>query len=136
MLLGPRDDGAERPLDPGQHQLSGFPDGERERRVDDVGRREPVVQPPSFCPEPLLHGVDEGGDVVVRLALDLGDALRRGHVRVRPDRGDDPRGDATDLGPAVEGGELHAQPSLELRLLRPDPGHLRSGVASDHRPAL
>ena len=36
------------------------------------------------------------------------------------------------LGPAVERRQLDLEPACELALLRPDPGHLRSGVAGDH----
>ena len=48
-----------------------------ERGVDDVGRREPVVDPlASGAPDPLLHDIDERGDVVIGegfACCDLGD---------------------------------------------------------------
>ena len=53
-------------------------DLQRERRVDHVRRGQAVVEPASpFRVEALADGVDEGGEVVVRPALDLGDALGR-----------------------------------------------------------
>ena len=52
-------------------------DLERERRVDDVRRREAVVDPAALGPELLCHRIDEGGEIVVGRPLDLGDALGR-----------------------------------------------------------
>ena len=77
--------------------------------------------------------VDEGGEIVLRLALELGHALRRRRLRALPDLGYRVRRDGAQLGPGLEGGELDVQPARELALLRPDPGHLGSGVARDHR---
>ena len=44
------------------------------------------MEPAPFLPESLGDGVDEGGDVVVRPRLDLGDALRRRNDRSLADR--------------------------------------------------
>ena len=71
---------SKRAVEPGQDQLAGGRDLERERRVDDVRRGEAVVEPAPFRAELVGDRVDEGGEVVVRLLLDLGDALRRRRV--------------------------------------------------------
>ena len=60
---------------PVEEQRAGVPELERERGVDDVGRGQPVVEPAALLAELGLHGVDEGGQVVAGLALQLGDAL-------------------------------------------------------------
>ena len=62
---------------PGEQQRAGVADLQRERRVDDVRRRQPVVHPAPFRAELLGDGVDERGQVVVGRPLDLGDALGR-----------------------------------------------------------
>ena len=73
---------------PGEQQLAGVPDLQRERGVDDVRRREPVVHPAPLRPELLGDGVDERGEVVVGRLLDLGDALGARRRRAGADRGD------------------------------------------------
>ena len=133
VLLGPGDDRCQRPLDALEQERARVAQLQRERRVDDVGRGQPVVEPAALLAEPVLDGVDEGGEVVVRLALELGDPLRRRRDRARPriasaaSRRDDP-----ELGPGVERGELDLEPGRELPLVRPHLGHGRTGVAGDH----
>ena len=73
---------------PASEQLAGVPDLQRERGVDDVRRRQPVVHPAPLRPELLGDGVDERGEVVVGRQLDLGDALGRRRRRAGADRGD------------------------------------------------
>ena len=76
MLVGPCDDGGERAVERGKDEVSGPADLQRERGVDDVGRRQAVVEPaPAFVVELLADGVDEGGGVVVERRLDFGDAF-------------------------------------------------------------
>ena len=133
MLLGARDDGDERAVDPGEDQRAGVADLKRERGVEDVGGRQAVVEPAPLLAETLGDGVDEGGDVVVRARLDLGDALRaserRARSRIVVDRL--ARHDA-GLGPAVQRGELDLEPAREPRFVRPDRRHGRAGVARNH----
>ena len=50
----------------------------------------------------------------------------------RADRRDVLGRDDAELGPAVERRQLDLEPAVELALLRPDPAHLRAGVAGDH----
>ena len=133
MLLGTRECGLRRMVEALENQLAGALNGQRERRVEHVRRREAVVEPASVGAEIRRHLVDECGDVVVGDALALGDLRRARDARAFAN-GTRARGrNGSDLGPGVEGCELHGEPVLELRLLGPDPGHVRPGVAGDHR---
>src|SRR5204863_9459787 len=67
VLVGAPDDGLEGMVDAGEEQRARLPDPYRERGIDHVRRREPVMEPAStLLVEPFAHGVDEGGQVVVR----------------------------------------------------------------------
>ena len=90
------------------------------------------MEEPSLLAEPLRDGVDEGGDVVLGLGLDLGHAGGGGSDRALGDLVDRGSGDAAQLGPALQRGQLHLEPARQLRLVRPDPGHGRTGVPRDH----
>ena len=131
--LRPLDDRVLGPLEPRQQELAGRADLKRESSVDDVGRGQSVMNPASVRPDLGRDGVHERGQVVLRLALELGDALGARRLRALSDLRHDVRGNGSELGPGLEGGELDVQPARELALLRPDPGHLGSGVARDHR---
>jgi hypothetical protein len=129
VLHGAPGNRCERALDAIEDQLAGRADLERERRVDDVRRRQPVMEPAPGRPELTRDGVDERNHVVVRLPLDLRDALRCRSDRVQADFLSGLRGYDPNLRPAVERRELDLEPALELALVRPDTGHLRSRVA-------
>ena len=62
-------------VEPSSSKRAGVPELERECGVDDVGRSQAVVEPAALLAELRLDGVDEGGQVVVGLALELGDPL-------------------------------------------------------------
>src|SRR4051794_795903 len=103
---------------------------ERERRVEHVGGRQPVVDPAAGRPGGGGEHVDEGGDVMVRDGLALGDGLDRER------RGAD-RGQFVGRGSVLErlgGGDLHVAPRGHARLVRPDGAELGPGVARDHGP--
>src|SRR5689334_16615769 len=70
---------------------------------------------------------------MVRLALELGYARRARRARLCADHRDGVGRYRAELSPCLERGELDVQPARELALVRPDPGHLGSGVARDHR---
>ncbi len=76
--------------------VAGLADLQRERRVDDVGGGQPVVEPaPSLVVELLADGVDERGGVVVERrsssATRSGGRRRRGGDALpRPPRGTTP----------------------------------------------
>ena len=132
MFLRAGDDDGEGAFDPVENQPPGVLDLQRQRRVDDVGRREPEMHPPSFRAELLRDRVDERGRVVVRDALDLRNSLRRGDLHNGANLGNRIGRDGSDLRPRVECGQFDVQPARELALLRPDPGHGRAGVAGNH----
>ena len=101
-------------------------DLQRERRVEHVGGRQPVVEPPSpFGVQPFADCVDERGEIVARPALDLATCSGEGGAASRADRRCRLCGNDPELGPGVERRELDVEPQLELALLRPDPGHGR-----------
>ena len=107
---------------PASISVAGVADLQRERRVDDVGRRQPVVHPAALGAELLGDGVDERGEIVVGRLLDLGDAL--GGRRDRAARGSRRRrrrGTApTSAQPSSAASSTSSQ-RCELALLRPDP---------------
>ena len=104
VLLRSRDHGCESTLETGEDQRACVANLQREGRVDDVGRRQAVVKPPTRVTQVRRDRVDEGGNVVVRARLDLGDALGRRRLRLGRHLGDDLGGHDADLGPAIEGG--------------------------------
>ena len=132
MLLGARDDGGERAVDPLEDEGARLADLERERRVDDVGGGEAVVEPAALVAELLGDGVDEGGGVVVERRLELGDPLRRRRRGLLLERRGGLRRHDPELGPGGGRGQLDLEPGPQLALVRPDPGHGRAGVAGDH----
>ena len=117
-------------------QIDGVGHRPAQRRVDDVGRREPVVDPRSGrLTDRRLHDVDERGHVVIghRLAFEhrvdeRGVDRRR---RVATAGGVVGRNDA-ERGVALGREQLDLEPTGEPRLVRPHRVHLRCGVARDH----
>ena len=83
VALGLLEDGRERPFDPFEDQRSRFPDLQRQRGVENVRGRQPVVEPAPDRPERLRDRVHERSDVVLRPLLDLGHPLRRRRLRTR-----------------------------------------------------
>src|SRR4029450_12580855 len=90
------------------------------------------MEPTPRGPELLRHGVDERGDVVVGLPLDLRDAGRRRGDCTRGDLGDVLAWDCAHVRPTLERRQLDVEPARERALVRPDPGHGRAGAAGDH----
>ncbi len=81
MLVRARNHGPQRALDAGQDEGARLAELECESGVEDVGRGEAVVEEPATLAELLGDRVDEGGDVVLSLGLELGNTGRR---RQRP----------------------------------------------------
>ena len=129
VLLGPRPDRIEGPVEPGEDQLPRGRDLQRERGVHDVRRGEAVVEPAPFRAELRCDRVDESRGVVVRPLLDLGHPLGARRDSLGSNRLGCLGGHDARLRPAVERRELDLEPALELALVRPDAGHLRSRVA-------
>ena len=132
VLLREPDDRSECGVDALDDQPAGVLNLQGERGVDDVGRGEAVVEPAALGADLFGDGVDECCKVVVGRLLDLGNTLRRRNARARADRGDVARRHDPKLCPCVERGQLHVEPARQLALFRPDPAHLRTGVAGDH----
>ena len=132
LLFGARENRGSRTIDAIANQRAAGLDRQRERGVEHIGRRESEVEPASVGPEVGRDGVDERGDVVIRRPLELGDARRARNARSLSDAARARRRNDAHLGPGIENRELDGKPVLELRLVGPDRGHRRSGVASDH----
>ena len=134
VLVRPGHHRSERALEPVEDEFAGVPGLKGQSRVEDVRRRQPVVQPATHRPQLFLDCVDEGGEVVLRPRLDLGDALRRRSAGTLPDLGQRVTRDDAGCGPALERCKLHLEPPRELSLVRPDCLHGRTGVTLDHPP--
>src|SRR5262249_5766948 len=132
VLLRPPDDDRERGVDSVEKETARLLYRERQRGVDDVRRREAEVEPAPVGSKGLGNGVDEGREVVVRLALKLSDASRVGNPRSRSDLARRLTGNRSDLCPGIDRRELDSKPAFERRLLRPDARHRRPGVAWNH----
>ena len=133
VLLRARDYGLERALELVEEERARFAHLEREGGVDDIRGGQPVMEPPSRGAELGRDGVDEGGEIVLRLALELRHALRGWRLGAGADLGDGLGRDRAELAPGLEGGELDVEPAREPVLVRPDPSHHGSGVARNHR---
>src|SRR6266508_6187387 len=94
------------------------------------------MQPAPFVAERLRDRVHERRDVVLRALLELPHTFRCRNPRPLANLARRLRRHDPELGPRVERGELHLEPAFELALLRPDPGHRRTGVAVDHAVSL
>ena len=136
---GEGDDRADELVGGGDEQAAGVAHRPAQRRVDDVGRRQPVVDPrPGRRPDGRLDDVDERGDVVVGdpLALaDGGDERLVDHGRPRRGTPRRRRRDDPELGLRLGGEQLDLQPAAEAGGVRPHVGHLRERVAGDHAVA-
>ena len=120
-------------------QVGGPGQGGAQGGVDHVGRGEPVVDPRALgLADGLLDHVDEGGHVVVGDPLALVHRLDEGGVDLGAlgpaERGGVGR-HVADLRPAVGGQQLDLEPHGEPGLVGEERGHLRRGVAGDHRAA-
>ena len=136
VLLRSRGDRPKGTLELLQHERTGVLHRQRERRVDHVGRGQAEMEPAPVLTEGLGHCIDEGGHVVTGLALDLGHPVRPGSNRAGADPRSGIRRHDAELRPGVECGKLHLEPTRQPRLIRPDPGHRRAGVARNHRSRL
>ena len=107
-------------------------DGERLRGVEHVRGGEAEVEPAAVLAEGLRDRIDERRDVVVRLPLELRDPFRRRRMRDSAHPLDRGRRHDADRTPAVECRQLDLEHATEPRLVRPDPRHGGTRVASDH----
>ncbi len=135
VLLGTDADDVERAVDAGEQQLARLAQDEGQRGVDDVGGRQPVVEPARLRPDLLGHRLGEREHVVVGAPLDL---ARPVDVDARASaNGLDRLGrDDAELAPGVERGELDLEPRLQPSLVAPQRAEGRPGVAVDHGCSL
>jgi hypothetical protein len=86
---------------------------DRERRVEDVARRHPAVQPPGFEADELLDVRQEGDDVMLGRPLDLVDAGRIDDDVLAADAGGRSARHEPRILHALASGELDVQPDGE-----------------------
>ncbi len=118
-------------------------DLQRLRGIDDVVRREAVVQPAgglavqALCFEDLCDCRREGDDVVLDFGLDFSDASRIDSGFCRDGFGGTGRNHA-NLGKHSARRRLDLEPAAVLVLFSPDAAHRRAGVALDqgHAPRI
>ena len=106
VLEGAARDRSERCVESPEDERAGLTHLERERRVEHVRRREPVVEPAAGLADLLGDRIDERGDVVVSDALDLGDPLGRWRLRPLAQLGGGLERDDPELGPRLRRGQL------------------------------
>ena len=113
-------------------EQAGALDLQRQRGVEHVAARHPVVDVLAGVADVLGDVGEEGDDVVVGRRLDLVDA---GHVErgLGLDLADRVVGDLAELVPGLHGGDLDVEPGLHPGLVGPDRAHLGERVALDHR---
>ena len=124
-----------RALEPGEDPLQGFPDQEREGRVDDIVGGQADVDEPAVRADLLVDRGQEGDDVVLDDLLDLVDPLDR-EAGLGLDRLQGGRGDLPEPGPGLADGELDVEPSAVPVLFGPDAAHLGECIAFDHRSSI
>ncbi len=119
-----------------EEQVGGASQGGAQGGVDDVRRRQAVVDPRTFgSADGVLDHVHEGGHVVVGDPLAVVDGahqLRRHLGGPGPHRRGRVAGDRAHLGPALDGQQLDLEPHLEAGLVGEQRRHLRQRVAGDH----
>ena len=114
-----------------QQEVAGVPQLQPSRRVPDVRAGQAEMDVASLLAQGFGHGAKERGHVVVRdsdVLVDLVHAERG----ISPDLLGRFVRDLAQFGPRFTGGYFHIQPALKLRLVAPEGGHLRPGVARDH----
>ena len=110
LLARPRHDRDLELVDRLEQEIGRPHERDRQRGVDDVARREAVVDPGAVRrPDPLLDDVDERGDVVVGDPLALLDGCGV-DARPLPDDGDRLGGDDAQLGLRLDGEQLDLEP--------------------------
>ena len=122
----------ERAIAAGEQQVARGADLQRERGVEHVARRHPVVDEARVGTDVLGDAGEERDHVVLHLALDLGDA-RGVEAGARADRCERRGGNHAAFGEHFADGELDAQPEAVARLVGPERPHLGPAVALDHR---
>jgi hypothetical protein len=122
-------------FEPGQQEIGGVLELERERGIHHVRGRETHVDVAGVRAERLLQVRQEGDHVVAGGGLDLVDA---GGLDPGPplDPAERVLGDQAALAVHLAHRQLDLQPGLVLGVLGPDPRHLGTRVAGNHRGRL
>ena len=104
----------------------------RQRRVENIRRRQTLMDPPRGRADRRRHIFKEGDDVVVGAFLDLVD-LRNGEARALANLRGVRRRDLPDFRHRFAGKGFDLEPDLEFSLLGPELAHRRAGISLNHR---
>src|SRR6266566_3869365 len=122
----------------GDQEIGGAHELDVEAGIEHVGGSQPLMHEAGIRADDLGEMRQERDDVVLDFALDRIDALEveAGIAPLVPDDLGCGLRDQPELGHGVGGMRLDLEPDAEPGLGRPDLGHLRPGVARDHRRAF
>ena len=137
VLVGALLERGEQSIDVGGEEVGGVDQLKVEAGVENVGRRQALVDEARFRTDDLGKMGQEGDDVVLDLALDRIDPRHvedRALAPLTDDLGGLLRHHA-DLGHGVERMRLDLEPDAEPCLRRPDRRHFRARIARYHRRA-
>ena len=117
--------------DPPEQQISGIAQDDPLSGVENVARRQPVVDPLAAVGDRPGQQVDEGCHVVIGdlFAFFPGSGIHRG---CSPHSGGRHQGSDAEFGPRLNHEGLDLFPHGELVLFAPDRCHLRQRVAGNH----
>ena len=132
VLLGPRQRASRARSTPASSSRAGVAELQRQRGVDDVRRRQAVVEPARVLADLLGDRLRERDDVVVRAPLDLARARRRRRARRRGSRPTASGGTTPSSAQASSAASSTSSQRREAPLVRPDGPQVRTGVAGDH----
>ena len=125
----------QEPVDVGDQEIGGAGELHRQAGVEHVRRGHALMNEARLRPDDFGEVGEEGDDVVLGLALDRIDALdvEDGVPGLGPDRLRGLGRNDAKLGLRIGGVGLDFEPDAEAGLRLPDGGHLRPGIARDHR---
>ena len=122
----------EEPLDIADQEIAGLGELDGKAGVEHVGRGHALVDEARLRPDVLGQIGQEGDHVVLGFALDLVDSFDLEGAAL-PDRRCCLLRDHAEFSLRIAGMRLDLKPDPETVLGLPDPGHLGSAVARNHR---
>ena len=132
VLAGPALEDREQSVDVGDENVGGARELDGETGIEHVRGRHPLVHEPGGLADMFRDTGQEGDHVVARLLLDLVDPLDIESSALPCFPGRLPRDDA-EIGLGLAGQDLDVEPDPVSGFGLPDRGHLRAGIAGDHR---
>ena len=116
-----------------QDDRAGIVELHRQRRVQDIGRGQPLVHPAGSGADGSRDVFQERDNVVIGPPLDLRD-LGDGELRPLPDGPGVLHGNLAQCRKLLAREDFYLQPDFKFALLRPEPAHFGEGISVNHRP--